>query len=179
MKKFIYCLIVFVAGWALTSGVASACEKRLKTEAAKASDVTGTYTLILFGGTFADDLETFAMLDLEGDQYTLEPYAPEFRYRIKKGVPAKEALEEARKFVSSHNAFWRSELSSILDPEGHTIGYEVRPLYQPFVHGVSDVLDINYWLKKDNKVKVTIRFAPALENTRFPGGAERGDGGGS
>ena len=179
MKKFIYCLIIFVAGWALTSGLASACENRLKTEAAKASDVTGTYTLILFGGTFADDLETFAMLDLEGDQYTLEPYAPEFRYRIKKGVPAKEALEEAKKFVSSHNAFWRSELSSILNPEGHTIGYEVKPLYQPFVYGVSDVLDINYWLKKDNKVKITIRFAPALENTRFPGGAERGDGGGS
>lgn len=96
MKKFIYCIVTFLAVSALASGVASACEKRLKTEAAKASDVAGTYTLILFGGTFADDLETFAMLDLEGDQYTFEPYAPEFRYRIKKVSPPKKRWEKQK-----------------------------------------------------------------------------------
>jgi hypothetical protein len=65
-----------------------AFDKPLKTIEANPAEITGTFILILYGGRFSDDVETIAILDLEGDGYTLEPFAPDFDFRIKKGVPA-------------------------------------------------------------------------------------------
>ncbi len=175
MKKIINYILAILVISAFTNGDSSAFEKPLKTEETKAADITGVFTLILYGGRFSDDIETIAILDYEGDQYTFEPYAPEFDYGIKKGIPAKEALGVAKKFVSFHNSFWRSQLSKIIDNKGSTIGYEVRPLYWPTTFGLSDVLEVNYWLKEGNKIKVTIRLTPSVERTRFPGaGDDRG-----
>lgn len=150
-------------------------EKPLKTEEAKATDITGVFTLILYGGRYSDDIETIAILDYEGDQFTFEPYVPEFDYRVRNGIPAKEALDEAEKFVSFHNSFHRSILSRIVDNKGNTIGFEMRPLYLPYTFGVSDVLEVDYWLKEGNKVKVTIRLTPSVERMRFHGGGGEGE----
>jgi len=171
----IFCAVTFN----FTAPASFAFERRLTTEKAKIDDVSGTFTLILYGGRFADDLETIAILDFEGDQYTFEPYAPEFDYRIKKGVQAKKAIEEVEKFVSFHNAFWRSQLSRIIDNKGNTIGYELRPLYLPVTYGISDLLEVHYWLEEDNKVKVTIRLIPSVERLRFIGGDGHGPSGGN
>ncbi|MEW6161820.1 MAG: hypothetical protein AB1606_00635 [Nitrospirota bacterium] len=134
----------------------------LRTEEIKKEDIRGVFTLILYGSRDINDIETVAILDLEGDQYTLEPYAPKFDYRIKGGLSGKEALDEGHKFISYHNSFYRSRLSRIIDDKGNTIGYELRPLYMPFTFGVSDVLEVDYWLR-DGKVKVTIRILPSIE----------------
>jgi hypothetical protein len=142
--------------------------KYLKTEEIKAEEVTGSFTLILYGGRHSNDLETIAILDKEGDQYEFEPYAPEFDYQVKKGVNAGDALNEANKFVSFHNAFWRSQLSRILDEKGNTIGYELRPLYRPFVYGRDNLLEVYYKIK-DNKVIAYIRLIPEVFNTLFFG----------
>jgi len=139
-----------------------ALEKPLKTEDAKIDEVTGIFTLILYGGRYLDDIETIAILDKEGDQYTFEPYAPEFDYRIKRGVPAKEAFVEAKIFVSSHSSFRRAQLGKIIDDKGDIIGFEVRPLYFPTTYGLSDVLDVDYWLK-DSKVIVKVKIKPSVE----------------
>ena len=140
----------------------------LKTEEARAAEVTGVYTLILYGGRHINDLETIAILDKEGDSYEFEPYAPKFDYKVKKGVAAGDALNEARKFVNFHNAFWRSQLTKILDIKGDTIGYEVRPLYYPFVYSRDDILEVYYRLK-DSKVIVDIRLIPEVFNALFLG----------
>jgi hypothetical protein len=175
MKNIINCILALLVISVIAISVSFALEKPLKTEESKAADITGVFTLILYGGRFSDDIETIAILDYEGDQYTFEPYAPEFDYGIKKDVSAKEALEVAKKFISFHNSFWRSQLSKIIDNKGNTIGYEVRPLYWPTTFGLSDVLEVNYWLKEGNKIKVTIRLTPSVEGTRFPGaGDDRG-----
>ncbi|GAB4421937.1 MAG: hypothetical protein OHK0032_17600 [Thermodesulfovibrionales bacterium] len=139
-----------------------AFDKHLKTEAANAADVTGTFTLILYGSRHSNDIETVAILDTEGDLYTFEPYAPEFDYRVKNGIPAKEAMVEAERFVSWHSSFYRSQLSSVMDDKGNTIGYELRPLYDPLTFGVSDVMDVDYTLR-DNRVRVFIRLKPEVE----------------
>jgi hypothetical protein len=154
-----------------------AFEKTLRTEEAKPEEMKGTFTLILYGGSFLDDLETIALLDSEGDHYVLDPFVPDFDYRIKKGVSAQEALKEAENFVTFHPSFWRSQLNRILDKAGKTIGYEVRPLYRPFTFGISDVLDVNYWLKEKGRVKVTIRLIPSIEKNKLPGG-DTGSAGG-
>lgn len=170
-------LVCMIFGFA---GIPSsfAFDKPLKTIEASPAEIMGTFSLILYGGRFSDDVETIAILDLEGDGYTLEPFAPDFDFRIKKGVSAKEALEQAQKFVSFHHAFWRSQLSRITDNNGNTIGYEIRPLYMPFYFGVSDIFDVYYWLKENGRVKVTIKLIPFVERLRFPGGDGDGSFGG-
>jgi hypothetical protein len=165
MKTFIVILLFALFYLAKDS---FAVAKFLKTEEAKSDEVTGTYTLILYGGRYINDLETVAFLDKEGDQYEFEPYAPEFDYKVKKGLPAEEALREAKKFVSFHNAFWRSQLSRILDEKGNVIGYELRPLYYPFVYGRDDLLEIYYRIK-DSKVIIEIRLVPDIFKIPFLG----------
>jgi len=128
----------------------------------KKSDIEGTFTAILYGANHMNDLETIAILDKEGDGYEFEPYAPEFVYRIKKHIPAKEALSEAEKFVSWHYSFRSVQLGRIPGPEGRTIGYEVRPLYYPLDFGLMDVLDVNYFLRGD-KVIVIIELKDIVE----------------
>ncbi len=145
---------------------------RLNYQGAQASEVTGSYTVLFYGCNFFNDLETIALLDKEGDRYTFEPYAPDFKYRVNKGVDAKDAIEEATKFVNCNTAFRRAQLSKILAPNGDTLGYEVRPLYQSFVYGADDVLYTTYSLK-DNKVVIYIRLIPSIETMLEDGGRKR------
>lgn len=169
MKKILYFCIAALTLFSLfMTGETYAGSKSLKTEDAKATEMTGAFTLILYGARHGNDVETVAILDKEGDRYTFEPYAPEFDYRIKKGLSAKEALEEAERFVSFHSSFWYSRLSKIIDNEGNTIGYEVRPFYYPTTFGVTDVLDVNYRIK-DSKVIAYIKLKPEIERMLFGG----------
>jgi hypothetical protein len=180
VSLIIIMLTLFIGSPDLTTSLSFAFEKPLRTESAEVSAINGSLTLIMYGARFADDIETIVIFDIEGDQYYFEPFAPDFDYKIKKGVKAKEALAEAEKFVSFHNAFWRSQLSRIFDPEGNIIGYELRPLYNNFVYGTSDVMDVYYWLKEGGKIKVTIKLVPEIERSiKFPGGDGSGGGGGS
>ena len=129
-------------------------------------EIEGTYTLILYGGRHSSDIENVAVLDKEGDQYTFMVYAPEFDYKVKRHVPAKEALAEAEAFVRFHYAFWTAQLMGIVDGSGIPIGYEVRPLYSPLDFGNPDVLDVDY-IVKDNKVTVRISLKRELRRQLF------------
>jgi hypothetical protein len=135
--------------------------------------VTGTYTVIFYGCNFYEDFETIAFLDKEGDQYIFEPYAPDFKYRIRKGVGEKEALAEATNFLHCNTAFQSSQLSKIIAPSGVIVGYEVRPLYYSFVYGSGDVLLRDYRIK-DHKVVIWIKLAPWVENM-LSGGSGKND----
>jgi hypothetical protein len=134
----------------------------LKTVVPHTVDVQGTYTLILYGGNYSGDLETVAILDREGDRYTFEPYSPAFNYRVIKGQTSDHALPAAEQFVRRAPSYQSEQLRSVLDETGTVIGYELRPLYLPFVYGTSDVLDIDY-RSRGEKVIVTIRLKPFLE----------------
>jgi len=134
---------------------------RLNTQGAQDSEVTGNYTVIYYGCNFFNDLETIAFLDKEDGKYPFEPYAPDFEYRVKKGLSAKEAMETAMKFVTCNTSFSRAQVSGILGPNGETIGYEVRPLYQPFTYGAGDVLYVNYSLR-DGKVVINVRLPETM-----------------
>ena len=115
----------------------------------------GTFTVIFYGGGHLNDLETSAILDVGGDQYTFEPYAPNFNYKVMKGLPAKKALEESINFVSNHPDFMRFELSKILNKAGITVGYEIRPLYHPITFGSADVINIYYRIGPQGKMSPT------------------------
>jgi len=175
MKTVLIVLLCIVIGVSFVLVKDSdALETPLNTEWVNIVDVTGTFTLILHGGNYFNDVHTIAFLDLEGDQYTFEPYAPEFEYRLVKGLSAKEALDKAQHFVSTiDNCFLRSQLSRVFDQNGKTIGYELRPFYTPLCYGLSDVLDVSYW-NKDGKIVIRIRLNPVVEKQLLGGDGSRG-----
>jgi hypothetical protein len=157
----------FVAVMFLLLAVAScAPAPLLKTSSAQPEEITGTYTLILYGARYGNDIEDVAVLAKEGTGYAFEVYAPEFDYKVRTHVPSREALETAQRFVSFHYAFRRSQLSAILDKKSAVIGYEVRPLYSPLDFGYADVFDILYILH-ENRVTVRIRLIPELDRPPF------------
>lgn len=135
----------------------------LRTEPTGSSSIGGNYSLMLHGGRYSEDIENVAILDKEGDPYTFEIFGREDNYTMQKNVPVKEALDKAQIFVSRHRAFMRSRLSSILDPAGNVIGYELRPLYQMFEFGDPDVLSVYYGIK-DSTVIVHIWLKQELEH---------------
>jgi hypothetical protein len=144
----------------------TAAGKRIRTEPLRGGEISGVFTLILYGGNYFDDLETVAFLDREGDANTFDIFAPEFNYRIIKGLTFEEGLRKAEEFVSGNSSFHQIRLSSIVDEKAGIIGYEVRPLYLPFTSGTEDVLDV-WYAAKENKIMVTIRLKPAIENMKF------------
>jgi len=145
---------------------------RLNMKSAEETEVTGNFRLILYGCTHYDDLETVAILDREDDQYVFEPFAPAFNYQVMKEMPARDAIAKAQTFVDCHNAFRRAQLSRLVDAAGETLGFEVRPLYMPFVFGTNDVLYTDYRIK-DGKVIVKIRLLRSIEDMLNSGGGGR------
>ncbi len=166
------CLVIALILQACVSGT------RLITKPADSSEVQGTYTLLLYGCRYADDLENMAILVQEGGPYPVEIYAPDFMYRVKKGLTAPQALDEAEKFIacSFHN-LWTSTLRKVSDEAGRTIGYEVKPLYVPWEIGVPEVLLSSYSLK-DGKVTVYIVLDPLVEKRKNTGDGQRDDSSG-
>jgi len=49
----------------------------LKTSSVQPGEITGTYTLILYGARYSNDIENVAILAREGTGYAFEVYAPE------------------------------------------------------------------------------------------------------
>lgn len=118
-------------------------------------DLTGTYTVIYYGGTYLNDPVSVAILDVEGDEYTLEPFDSGYNYVIMNKVSAETALKESKSFVANHSDFYKSSLKRISDDAGHIIGYEVKPLYHITRFGRHDILDVNYWVR-DKAVSFTV-----------------------
>lgn len=136
---------------------------RLNTAGPPESQIKGSYTVIFFGCNYFNDLETIAFLDKEDDHYAFEPYAPDFKYRIIKGVSAEDALEKANKFLKCSSSFSHSQMRSIRAANGDIFGYEIRPFYGPLTYGVDDVLYTDYWVE-GNKVGIMIRLNTSIEN---------------
>jgi len=137
--------------------------------------ISGTYTLLLYGCHYPDQIENVAILVDDNSKYPLEIYDIDTSYKVKKGVPAQQAITEADSFVRcSMHAVWQTQITRIPDDSGGTIGYEVRPLYKPIEFGMPDVLLISYSLK-DGKVRAYIRKSSQVRDH----GDNRRDGRGS
>jgi len=167
--------MIIAALFTATAPSVSGMGSSIKTEVAPLSGLTGNFTVILYGGRHFRDIETVAFLIPEGSPYTFEPYAPEFDYRIVKGVPAKDAFEMAEHFVRIQYAFLRSLTTKLVAENGKVIVYEVRPFYDPLTFGVEDVLDIDYSLR-DDKVRIYVRLKPEVYRQLFSGDGSREGG---
>ncbi|HMK60672.1 MAG TPA: hypothetical protein VK452_05945 [Dissulfurispiraceae bacterium] len=149
----------------------------IQTKDASDSEITGNYTVFLFGANHYEDIATAAMLVPTEGKYNLDIYAPEWAYRIRKDVSGKDAVAIAKDFVRWNPSSMRSRTARIVAPDGGTIGYEIRPLYMPTTYGREDVMYINYFLKNGNKVEVHIHLYPDVEQKIMTGGgrSDKGD----
>lgn len=155
-KDFCFVSIFFIL---LTHGCASIQLKEIQRETlTDTKSVTGNFTVILYGGRHDNQLETLAVLDREDDKYEFEPYAPEFNYIIQKHLAGEEALKMARSFLGYKSI----KLREIKNNQGEILGYELRRHSWHLRYGTSDVLDVNYVLKKD-QVFIYIMIKPSVE----------------
>jgi len=176
MRRVFFVIFVVIAIFVAAIPCSPAFGLSLFSKDAHASEVTGNFTVMLYGGRYSTDVETVAFLIPEPSKYTFELYAPDFDYKVVRGVPAADALHMADQFVRIDYAFLRSELNKILDVDGSTIGFEVRPLYQPLEFGTEDVLDISYGLS-NSRVRIYVRLKPEVWNHLFGGGGGTKGGG--
>lgn len=147
--------------------------KQLVTTGADPRAIAGTYTLLLYGCHYPDDIKNVAVLLDERSRYPLEIYDLDTSYTVKKGVPAQEALKEADSFLRcTTHRIWQMQLRRIPDDSGGTIGYEVRPLYAPYEFGFPDVLMISYSLR-NGKVRTYIRLDPNVEREIESSGSDK------
>ncbi len=156
-------LLPFIGSCSAVAG-----KNRLMTKPLTERDLQGKADLILYGGNYYHDLETIALVDIAGDPYAFEIYAPDFVYKVVKGLSAKDALSDAEKFLRHQTSLQSIRLSRIVNDQGTVVGYEIRPLYYPFRYGFSDVLDVGY-VQKGNKVVVTVRVDRSVERKMHDG----------
>ncbi len=141
---FIIILTFFATLQACVAGV------HLLPKSADPSEIKGTYTLILYGCRYADDLENVAVLVDAKNKYKFEVYALENMYKVKKEVSGSEAIREANAFINcSMHTVWQTVLRRISDADGRTIAYELKPLYRPWEFKISEVLLSSYVLHDD------------------------------
>gem|GEM_PF-1724764 len=116
--------------------------------------ITGRFTLILYGPSYYGDLENVAILDIEEDGYVIVPALQVFEYE--EGLDASEAIREAERFVSSQSAVYTTKMKKIIDKNGNTIGYELRPVYLMADFSDGDILRVDYVLRKAGIVSVEV-----------------------
>jgi hypothetical protein len=125
------------------------------------TELKGTYTLMLYGCRYADDLENMAILVDETSPYQFDIYSLDSMYKVKKGLSGPQALNEANTFVRCGiNPVWQTVLRKIPDGAGKTIGYELKPLYRDIAP--PETLISRYSLK-DGNVTAYIRLDYSLD----------------
>ncbi len=172
MKKSL--LFILSAALLFVSTACALNRNTLKTEWAQQSELTGFYTVIYYGANHYNDIATAAFLIPEDSPYRFDIFAPEFNYYVIKGVPAKEALESAGRFIKWHPAYMDYFFSRILDLDGRVIGYEMRPLYLPTEFGKQDVMYIDYF-QRGKDVQVHVRIDPDIEKHFVTGDGDQSD----
>lgn len=152
----------------------------MHTSPARPAEITGTYTLLLYGCHYPADIKNLAILVKAASPYRVEIYDIETSYKVKRGLSAENALREAEAFVkcSGMRNITGTEIRRIIHGKGGTVGYEVRAVYFPLEFGISDVLLVDYKLV-DEKVRAYIRLDPDVERALESSGPDIRQNGGN
>ncbi|HSW62656.1 MAG TPA: hypothetical protein VLH56_04985 [Dissulfurispiraceae bacterium] len=165
-RIFLYAVLLL---WTAAIPVAEALTLRL--ELAEAKEVSGPFSVVLFDSGLGNGIQRVAVLDRDGDGFRFEPYAPEFEYKIIRGLSGQDALRRAQEFLAVTPDIWKHQLSRITGTAGAVIGYEVRPLYQRPAFGTDDVLEISYRVQGE-AVFIHMRLIEAVERLFRSSGGE-------
>ena len=140
---------------------------QLRTEPADPKGIVGTYDLFTYGCRYPDDIEHAAFLIAPDKAGMVELYVPATSYKVKRGLPADQALAEANTHVRCGvRTVEASRVLRIPDGSGGTLGFEILPRYPSTDLGGMDPLDVSYALK-DGKITVYIRLFPEVERALY------------
>lgn len=132
-----------------------------------AGDIKGVFNLIIYSNSFINDPETFIILDKVDDKIKIVPYASEFKYRTMENLNEKEALKIADEILKNPSVSFIK--CSAISVEGKLAGYELKPIYFPWVFGLLEPVETVY-KKEDNSVLIFIRLNPIVERQLYFGG---------
>lgn len=123
--------------------------------------INGRFNLIIYSNDFINDPETFIILDKIGDDTEFSIYAPYFKFKIIPNLNETEALRIAREIL--YNPSFISSLKySEIKESGLTKGFEIKPIYLPWIFGILEPVETLY-KKKNNLIEVFIRLNPRVE----------------
>jgi hypothetical protein len=146
---------IYLISLLLVGLAASACAMNLNRQlVAEPEKLSGSYTVVLVGGTFAADAERIAILDLEGDGYNFQPVTPEYRVKRVAGLTAATALAEAEKLFSPHCAYNGYRVRSLRLQDGVIVGYEAIPDYPPSLCEWGNTVTVGYKVGDSGEIKV-------------------------
>jgi len=155
----------FLAAVLLAMSVLQGCAfgKQLRTETADPKTIAGTYDLMMYGCRYPTDYEKAAFLISSQSRYPVTLIVSDTSQKVKKGLPADQALSEAEAFVRCGvHAVEGTRVLRVLDDSGGTIGYEVLARYPVTEAAGIDPLLVNYSLK-EGKITVYIQLLPQAE----------------
>lgn len=168
---------LLISALALIAACLSSCVigTQLITETADPTGIQGTYDLITYGCRQPNDIEQAAFLIVPEKAGQVELFVPSTSYKIKRGLPADQALTEANAHIRcTYRTVDSTRVHRIPDGKGGTLGFELLPRYPATDDIGMDPLSVSYSLR-DGKVIVYIRLFPDVERKmyhQFPGGGQ-------
>jgi hypothetical protein len=144
-----YMVTTLFAVLLVSSFVAIATAEDLRTAKADASEVEGTFTLMLYGCNNESDVNNIAILQREGDVRSFNIEGQSSDVQVKAGLSGEAALVEADKFLECRSEFDHTQLAKIVDSEGSILGFEVKPHYLMEKYGMPDAFMTRYVITGD------------------------------
>ncbi len=137
-------------------------------------DIKGTFNLIIYSNSFINDPETFIFLDRVDDKIKILPYAPAFKYRAIENLNEKEAMKIVNEILRDSSFISSIKCSTLYDKE-NIIGYELKPLYFPWIFGILEPVETVY-KKEEGFILIYIRLNPMVERQlNFEGDSNKED----
>jgi len=105
----------------------------LQTASFSGDEIVGeNFTVFLYGLDNSSDVESLAVLDRSDDTYTIAFMKALPSFRVLANVPRQEAISRAEAFLNGSTLLSHIEKREIQGPDGTVLGYEFRPIYNPF-----------------------------------------------
>lgn len=166
MKLIIFSLIIFLL---LPFNL-----QALNLQDCNEQSIKGIYDVIVYSNSFINDPETFIILDVADDNTKILPYAPSFQFKVHEKLDEKQALKIVHEILRDSANVSSIKCTQIKDG-ANIVGYELKPIYFPWIYGIMEPLDTSY--KKDNNtITVFIKLNPIVERQiYFQNGDSAGD----
>jgi len=153
--------LILALGLLMTAGCATGT--RLRTASAPLSEADGTFSVLLHGCRYGNDIENIALLVKEDSPYRFRIIDLPTSTRTLPGQSAEQAMREASAFIQctiydTGNSVFRK----IIGPSGATVAFELKPLFSRLEMGAEEVLESSYFLHGD-EVRVYLRLDPIVE----------------
>lgn len=130
--------------------------------------INGKFNVIIYSNSYINDPETFIIFDKTDDNIDFSLYAPSFKFKVIPNLKDTEALKISREILynsSSISSFKYTEIKI----SGITAGFEIKPVYFPWIFGILEPVETVY-KKKNNSIEVFIRLNPRVERQINNGG---------